>query len=271
MAESLASIIVPIWNGEAWLEEAITSVQHQTHSHWELLLIDNGSTDNSAQIIRSIQDERIRSFSQPHSGVSKARNLGLDKARGDFICFLDCDDKLPKTSISERISLFEAFPGVGFVDGKVEIWNADFSRKTDEVSPTFKGLPRQELIQLKSTCFHGITWMIRREVIGQHRFPEHMSHSEDLAFYISIANKEWTYDFVEVPVYAVRKRAGSAMSNLDGLAEGYAHLWNHIDNINPDQATWKPPFKRKVKRILVRSFLKKGKPWKALYWSRHWS
>ena len=270
MANPLVSIIVPIWNGEAWVEDAIKSVLAQTYEQWELLLIDNGSTDESARIISSFKDERIRTFSQPHAGVSKARNLGLDNVKGEFVCFLDCDDQLPPSSLQSRVAVFESSPTTAFVDGNVAIWNDSFQEKLSVVRPTFSGQPQDELVQLNDSCFHGITWMIRQNLIGDSRFQEQMSHSEDLAFYLSISAKGGTYDYVPDVVYSIRKRAGSAMSNLDGLAEGYALLFRHIEEVYSGKINWKPVFKHKVKRILVRSFLKKGQLWKALYWSRHW-
>lgn len=257
MANQLVSIIMPIWNGEPWLEQAVDSVIKQEHQHWELLLIDNGSTDRSWELIHGYSDPRIRIFQQSHDGVSSARNLGLDQAKGNYICFLDCDDQLPPKSLKARIARFEHHADIGFVDGKVEVWNHDFTLQTNTYTPQFTGLPLNELRTLSGACFYGITWMIRATAIKHHRFPLSMSHSEDLAFFASLADSHWKYSAVEVPVYQVRKRPHSAMSNLDGLATGYQMLFAHLQSLRPKETEWQTCFRSKVRRILFRSYLKK--------------
>jgi len=85
------SVIIPTYNREACLERAIVSVLSQTYRNFELIVIDDGSTDNTSRIIHKYKN-KIRYFSQLHSGVSTARNLGLEKSEGTWVAFLDSDD-----------------------------------------------------------------------------------------------------------------------------------------------------------------------------------
>ena len=88
------SIIVPIYNAEKYLARCIESILRQTYSDLEIILVDDGSVDDSADICDTFafQDERILVFHQANGGVSVARNLGLKKATGDFVMFVDADD-----------------------------------------------------------------------------------------------------------------------------------------------------------------------------------
>ena len=92
----LISIIVPVYNTEKYLDQCIQSVLAQTYTNWEILLIDDGSTDSSGAICDRYAEQgpRIRVFHKENSGVSSARNLGLDNARGEWITFVDSDDIL---------------------------------------------------------------------------------------------------------------------------------------------------------------------------------
>lgn len=97
------SIIVPVYNVEKYLHQCIDSVLAQTFTDWELLLIDDGSPDRSGEICDdyAVKDSRIRVFHKPNGGVSSARNLGLDNAHGEYITFLDSDDWLEPTYLSD--------------------------------------------------------------------------------------------------------------------------------------------------------------------------
>lgn len=88
----LVSVIMPCLNGERHIQAAIDSVLAQTFDDFELIVVDNGSTDGTPEILSSVNDPRLRVFSLPERGVSRARNLGLREARGAFIAFLDSDD-----------------------------------------------------------------------------------------------------------------------------------------------------------------------------------
>lgn len=102
MHEATFSIIVPIYNAEKWLQDAVDSVTSQSVSDWELLLVDDGSTDNSKDIVASLvaSDSRIKAIFNENHGVSAARNQGLQEAKGNYIVFLDADDMLAENALS---------------------------------------------------------------------------------------------------------------------------------------------------------------------------
>ena len=97
----MVSIIVPVYNSEKYIERCIVSVMKQTNPNWELIIVDDGSTDKSADIIDRIarNEKKIRYYYQNNSGAGMARNLGITKATGDYIAFLDFDDYLSKDYI----------------------------------------------------------------------------------------------------------------------------------------------------------------------------
>lgn len=112
----LNSIIVPTFNRARLLPRAIKSVINQTHREWELLIVDDASTDDTQGVVESFRDERIRYLRLPqNAGVSTARNHGIRKATGDRISFLDSDDQFLPTFLAEtNKALDETGPGIGF-------------------------------------------------------------------------------------------------------------------------------------------------------------
>lgn len=112
------SVVIPIYNAELFIKECVDSILHQTYINFELILVNDGSTDNSLNIIKqlSILDDRIVIADQINQGVSAARNLGISKANGDFICFVDADDYVEPDflnhmldQIGDNDAIFEGF------------------------------------------------------------------------------------------------------------------------------------------------------------------
>ena len=116
----LVSVVVPVYNAEQWLPELFRSLVSQTHEAWEAILVDDGSTDDSAEICRrqAASDSRFRLVSKPdgNSGVAAARNFGLDYASGIWICFVDADDMLVPTAL-ERLLEIADISGMKIVAG----------------------------------------------------------------------------------------------------------------------------------------------------------
>lgn len=133
----LVSVIMPFLNMERFLTESIASVVAQTYPYWELLLIDDGSSDGSAEIARShaaADPDRIHYLTHDgggNRGASAARNLGLSRARGEYIAFLDADDVWIDTKLAEQVPLLEAHPEAGFLYGGTLYWYSWTGRSED--------------------------------------------------------------------------------------------------------------------------------------------
>ncbi len=112
MTTSLVSILIPSYNSERWIEEALESARAQTWRNWEIIVVDDGSSDNSRSILRGFADKRIKLIEQEHHGASAARNRALSEAQGAFIQFLDADDLLARDKIEIQMRrLSEEPPG----------------------------------------------------------------------------------------------------------------------------------------------------------------
>ena len=132
----MVSIIVPIWNAEFFLEKTIESVIMQTYKKWELLLIDDGSTDHSLEICYrfSNNDNRIRVFSKANEGVSRTRNFGIKYARGEWLYFLDSDDWIETDCLEKAVKKAEN------TNADILCWNfyynfKDRERKARDIYP----------------------------------------------------------------------------------------------------------------------------------------
>ena len=111
MQRPLISCIVPVHNGESYLAEALDSIRQQTYQRLEIIVVDDGSTDATAELIGSY-DQQIRCLRQPHSGPGVARNLGLRAARGSLVAFLDADDLWHPQKLARQLACFTARPSL---------------------------------------------------------------------------------------------------------------------------------------------------------------
>ncbi len=107
------SVIIPLYNKEKFITRSIESVLNQTFSDFELIIIDDGSTDKSLSTVESLQSEKIKIFSQKNAGVSAARNKGASLAQHDYLAFLDADDVWNENFLLEMKNLIESFPQAG--------------------------------------------------------------------------------------------------------------------------------------------------------------
>lgn len=189
----MISIIVPVYNAEKTLRQCVESILNQEFKNFELLLIDDGSKDNSPAICDyySEKDERVKVFHKPNGGVSSARNLGLDNARGEWIAFVDSDDHISEGYFED-------------IDG----------RKEDIVFLGYKTLYRNVVIKdiciSEKHCFNAFTDLIncninnsiirgpwakfyRRGIIANQRFIPEMRLGEDVCFVYEYLSKCLSY------------------------------------------------------------------------------
>ena len=110
----LCSVIIPLYNKAAYIEAALASVLAQTHAQWEVVVVDDGSTDAGAQQVLACTDARVRLVRQPNGGVSRARNRGIAEARGELICFLDADDWYGPVYLETMVRMAQQHPAGAF-------------------------------------------------------------------------------------------------------------------------------------------------------------
>lgn len=111
------SIITPLYNKSQYIGDTINSVLSQSYTDFELIVVDDSSTDNSVDIVNSFIDSRIHLYTKPNGGVSAARNFGIGKAKGEIICFLDADDIWDIHYLKELSNLIIDYPDCGFFCG----------------------------------------------------------------------------------------------------------------------------------------------------------
>jgi glycosyltransferase involved in cell wall biosynthesis len=135
----LVSIIVPIYNAERFLREALESVLAQTYTHWELLLIDDGSTDESSNIAKEYaasDPNHIRCLEHPghrNFGMCAARNLGVRNSRGEYVALLDADDVWLDNKLEQQVCLMKAHPEAGLVYGHSIYFDEGRAESTERV------------------------------------------------------------------------------------------------------------------------------------------
>jgi teichuronic acid biosynthesis glycosyltransferase TuaG len=255
---------MPAYNAACYIHQSIISVLEQSHTNWELIIVNDGSTDTTSDKVSAFTDSRIHHLKQENKGVSAARNKSLELAKGEYFCMLDADDILPPTSLESRLTLFQQLPALSFVDGMVQVFDATMVELLSSHTQTYYGRVFDQLIALDSRCFFGNTWMFRASAIEGLRFREGMSHAEDLLFYIEAARRGGMYAATNECVLHCRRNTNSAMSNLDGLARGYRQLYEAVKQMPEASLKQKQLLKFKIKKIMTLSYLSKSEYLKAL-------
>ena len=186
------SVIIPTHNSRRFLEDAIHSVLEQTFQDWELILVDDGSTDDTGEMAAELADPRIRYVYQHNRGSPAARNTGLKLARGEYIAFLDADDLWLPDKLEKQVAYLDSLPStVGLVYSNYEMWNPE-SRARLGPFPGVHGRPRgrvlSHLLRPGSFFIHPCASLIRREVFDTvGLFDESLRTFEDWELWVRIA------------------------------------------------------------------------------------
>lgn len=204
------SIIIPTYNRSALIKETVNSVLGQTSSDFEILVIDDGSTDNTKQVINEIKDNRIKYFHKNNGGVSSARNLGIKNAQGQFICFLDSDDLWPSNFLQTMIKNLQANQEYGasycmrtllLADGTTQpSYQKEFFCSGQVTAKLFE----KTFIQTSAICF-------RKKVLDGLFFDESLTNGEDVDFWLRISART---KFLFVPDVQIKYRQQPASAEI---------------------------------------------------------
>lgn len=199
------SVIIPIYNAEKTLSQCVTSVLNQEFRDFELILVDDGSTDSSLALCQEykVKDSRIVLLSQKNGGVSSARNLGLQVACGEWVTFIDSDDYIEKGFFT-NVETFDAdivFTSFYRLNSEGKI------KDTFEVKQVFKGMSLHDVLSLNlSYGVLRVPWgkFYRRDLIGELRFPERMKIGEDAYFLLTYLSRCISYGMLPDSKYVFR-------------------------------------------------------------------
>lgn len=219
---SIISVIIPIYNAEDTILETVESVRQQTFVDWEIVAIDDGSTDRTLELLFDIQDERIKIFSYENSGVAIARNKGIAHASGEYIAFLDADDLWTPNKLESQLAALQANPEAGVAYS----WTYDLysDRSSEKVlfpceSIYFSGNVHSQLL-IKNFLTSGSNPLIRSKAIESvGEFDPACVPCEDWDFYLRLA----AYcPFVLVPEHQIlyRQSSNSGSSKVEAVRKG---------------------------------------------------
>jgi len=219
----LVSLIIPIYNAEDFIEEAVRSVLTQSYKKLEIICVNDGSTDQSYEILKNLSrtDNRIHVINQNKQGVSSARNTGLDLAKGDYLFFLDADDLISNNCILDLLNTAKHFDAIACARVcffKKDIYdiqrkvNLSFFQKASLVS----GQEYLKKILIKKTPAYVWGKLIPKSIIASTRFPVELSHGEDLLFNASLlSNEDVKLINVDSAVYYYRRHNTSATAKFN--------------------------------------------------------
>ncbi len=192
--EPVISIIVPVYNGQDYLEKGIRSIQAQTYPNKEIIIVNDGSTDHTGDVCQSLMHkyDNIQVISLQDEGVSAARNAGMKKAGGDYLMFADADDRLHPRMLQELYDVLKStgsdVAGCGFFTWSKEEEYENRIRVKDEDDKESHIFQRDEFLEEIAEGRDTRCWakLYKRSVTNRHRFREGLTIGEDMLFLLDI-------------------------------------------------------------------------------------
>ena len=251
------SVVIPAFNHAATLTRAVTSALEQTYAGLECLIVDDGSTDHTRRIAKQFlcTDPRVRYVFQNNSGVAAARNLGVSRARGQYLQFLDADDWLAPEKIEVQLRCAQQFCApapVIYSDFEIAWENADgdlYQRQTMIVGDHRKSPLNARFANWSMR--HGMPLHLNailfpREILEHHRFDESLKAFEDTLFLITLLENNVSFHYVPYIGMTYRVHAHQTRSQKNLVARNYLHYLEAIRRINPALLATNPNMNRLI-------------------------
>lgn len=219
------TIIVPCYNQGPFLAECLASVQAQDFQHWECIVIDDGSRDDSVRVAESFRasDPRFLVLTQPNRGVSVTRNRGLDAASGRYVQFLDADDVIAPNKLGAQLAVFAARPDADVVFCDFTYFSDDASRQERASPKSFRDKARADdvLVALLTGNFIVIhAALVRREAVARiGGFDTSLVGCEDFDFWLRLAAAGCRFVWMPEPLVKYREHPSSASRNAAKMCE----------------------------------------------------
>ena len=233
MEKPIVSVIIPVYNKREFITETVNSVLNQDFGSFEIIVVDDGSTDDSLEVVMSINDPRLQIFSQSNSGVERSRNFGFSKSVGPFVVFLDADDLMSSNRLRKQVDLFNATKDLVLVGTWASV--IDHSGKMiGSIRPSTSNAALQ-LAHLFRNQFVSSSVMIKRSAIENDVvFNESRGKrfAEDFDLWLRIA-KNWHVANIPEKLTAYRRlnasRSQSSDRSLLESARDISAEWLHLN------------------------------------------
>lgn len=262
MNQPLVSVITPTYNRAEIVLKAIKSVLTQTYKNWELIIIDDGSTDNTPRVVEKIGDERIRYLYKKNGGPSKARNFGIKASRGKWVMYLDSDDTLFPNCIATMVEWLENNPNKVFAIPRAkrikELYeNGKLIKSIDDSGDTPEDFTIRDIFMRNAgfAC-NGFTHL-RRLFNEGIRWDENLASMEDWELLMSIG-EEYPDGFLYVPVvlYSYYQRYGSdnmvSQATYKTWADAFEYIYHkHKGSKQLDGQQWYPAKAEKWRKLQI--------------------
>lgn len=225
----LVSIIMPNYNSEKYVEVTVKSVLAQTYQNWELLFVDDRSTDASLELVNAFQDERIRIFSmKENGGAALARNKAIEEAKGKWIAFLDSDDLWMPEKLEKQIAYMQN-NGIYFSYTDYEVID-----ESNAVISTFK--PRLDVCKYKDILKHNhigcLTVIYDSDKLGKVFMPTNATKREDMACWLSILKKGEEAHCLHECLAQYKVHSNSVSSNKFKMMKYQWRVYRRVEGIN---------------------------------------
>jgi glycosyltransferase involved in cell wall biosynthesis len=231
MKSALVSIIIPCYNAENYIKKTIDSVLCQTYQNFEIIIVNDGSTDNSSSIVKTIMDDRIHLVEHENQGVSFSRNKGIAMAKGEFIVFLDADDLLHPSFLEKRIfrlsksAAIACASNVVLVDGK--------GNKIEEDKKHFAASKSSQILEFNDeivTC--PSSYLFKTEFIKKHKitFNKNLQSSADKYFLLEVLKQGEIELINESPMYYRVLNESMSHKITTALLKDQIAFYNEIKN-----------------------------------------
>ncbi len=232
----LVSVIVPLFNSERYLQETIAGVLAQTFRDFEIILMDDGSKDSTAKIVRSFNDPRIRYFYKENEGLSETRNKAIRESKGELIAFLDHDDVWLEEKLAKEVALLTGNDALGLVYSDAYIL---FNDKTSGVTYFKRSNPKKGMI-LKDLLFDSVnfiplpTVLMKRKVFDEvGDFNKDFKIGEEYELFLRVAEK-YEFDYVDEPLAKYRIHNNSFSNKKDLFVKEHFMILDIWKNKRPD-------------------------------------
>lgn len=263
MQDELVSVVIPCYNGASFIGETIESVLNQQYEQLEIIVIDDGSTDQSKSVINKFQDPRILYFYQENQGVSAARNKGLEKAKGDYIVFFDADDLMSSGFIRSRVNALKGNTTYQFVCGPIHTFP-----EIVHLKGAVRDIPREVLHYLPDFGTCPSNYLIRTSILKEHniRFNECLSSTADRFFFLQLDRVAKGLYIEDAPLLYRVSTASMSNKLTINLINDNEEFLNELVIAQLIPANLKKVFYYKIYYILGMGYIRTGASFKGMWY-----